>query len=89
MNIIVWVVAGGLIGWQASVFTGTDGRRDIILNVLAGSVGAVLGGWLLGGLVDAGSINQGDFSVPGLLVSLLGAVTLLVLVKFVRGAALR
>jgi uncharacterized membrane protein YeaQ/YmgE (transglycosylase-associated protein family) len=44
---------------------------------------------MLGGLVGAGSINQSDFSVPGLLVSLLGAVILLILVKFARGGALR
>lgn len=89
MNIIVWLVVGGLIGWLASMFMGTDARQGIIVNVVVGIVGAVLGGWLLGGLVGAGSINQGDFSVPGLLVSFIGAVILLILVKFVRGSALR
>lgn len=89
MNIIVWLVVGGLIGWLASMFMGTDARQGIIVNIAVGIVGAVLGGWLLGGLVGAGSINQGDFSVPGLLVSFLGAVILLILVKFVRGGTLR
>ena len=89
MNIIVWLVVGGLIGWLASLFMGTDGRQGILLNVVVGIVGAVLGGWLLGGLVGAGSINQGDFSMPGLLVSFLGAVILLILVRFVRSGALR
>ena len=89
MNLIVWLVVGGLIGWQASVFMGTDARQGVILNVVVGIIGAVLGGWLLGGLVGAGSINQGDFSMPGVLVSLLGAVFLLILVKFVRRSALR
>lgn len=89
MNIIVWLVVGGLIGWQASVFMGTDARQGIVLNVVVGIIGAALGGWLLGVLVGAESINQGDFSVPGVLVSLLGAVFLLILVKFVRGSALR
>ena len=89
MNLIVWLVVGGLIGWQASVFMGTDARQGIILNVVVGIIGAVLGGWLLGRLVGAGSINQSDFSVPGVLVSLLGAVILLILVRFVRRGALR
>lgn len=89
MNIVVWLVVGGLIGWLASMFMGTDARQGIIVNVVVGIVGAVLGGWLLGGLVGAGSINQGDFSLPGLLVSFLGAVILLILVKFVRGGTLR
>ena len=89
MNIIVWLVAGGLIGWLASMFMGTDGRQGIMLHVVVGIVGAALGGWLLGGLVGAGSINQGDFSVPGLFVSFLGAVILLIFFKFARGGALR
>jgi len=89
MNLIVWLVVGGLIGWQASVFMGTDARQGIILNVVVGIIGAVLSGWLLGRLVGAGSINQSDFSVPGVLVSLLGAVILLILVRFVRRGALR
>jgi uncharacterized membrane protein YeaQ/YmgE (transglycosylase-associated protein family) len=89
MNIIVWLVVGGLIGWQASVFMGPNARQGIILNVVVGIIGAALGGWLLGGLLGAESINQADFSVPGVLVSLLGAIFLLLLVKFVRGRALR
>lgn len=89
MTIIVWLVIGGLAGWQASVLVGTDSRQDMSLNIAAGIIGAVLGGWLLGGLVDAGSINRSDFRVSVVLVALLGAVFLLSLVKFVRNNALR
>jgi uncharacterized membrane protein YeaQ/YmgE (transglycosylase-associated protein family) len=89
MNVIVWLVIGGLIGWVASILMGTDGRQGIALNVVVGIVGAVLGGWLLSGVFGAGSINQGDFSVAGLVVSLLGAIILLFLVRLVRGGGLR
>jgi uncharacterized membrane protein YeaQ/YmgE (transglycosylase-associated protein family) len=78
-------VVGGLIGWVASMLMGTDGRQGIVLNVVVGIVGAVLGGWLFSGVFGAGSINQGDFSVAGLAVSLLGAIILLFLVKLIRG----
>jgi uncharacterized membrane protein YeaQ/YmgE (transglycosylase-associated protein family) len=64
---------------------GTDGRQGIVLNVVVGIVGAVLGGWLFSGVFGAGSINQGDFSVAGLAVSLLGAIILLFIVKLIRG----
>jgi len=89
MNVIVWLVVGGLIGWVASILMGTDGRQGVVLNVVVGIVGAVLGGWLLSGVFGAGSINQGDFSVAGLMVSLLGAIILLFLVRLVRGGGLR
>ena len=38
----------------------------------AGIVGSMLGGWLISPLVGAGTINQSDFSLGGLFVSLAG-----------------
>jgi uncharacterized membrane protein YeaQ/YmgE (transglycosylase-associated protein family) len=89
MNIIVWLVIGGLIGWVASVVMRTDGQQGILLNVVVGVVGAILGGWLLSPLVGVSTINQSNFSVPGLLVSLVGAVILLAVVNLVRRRSLR
>lgn len=86
MNLIVWLVVGGLIGWVASMIMGTDGRQGIILNVVVGIVGAFLGGWFLSGTFGSSTINQGNFSVSGLIVSLLGAIALLAIVRLVRGA---
>jgi uncharacterized membrane protein YeaQ/YmgE (transglycosylase-associated protein family) len=88
MNLIIWLVVGGLIGWVASLVMKTDAQQGLILNVVVGIVGAVLGGWLLSPLVGAGTVNQGDFSLMGLLVSFGGAVILLFIVNlFRRGAA--
>lgn len=85
MNFIIWLVVGGLIGWVASMIMKTDGQQGVILNVVVGIVGALLGGWLLSPLVGAGTVNQGDFSLMGLLVSLGGAVVLLFVVNLMRG----
>jgi uncharacterized membrane protein YeaQ/YmgE (transglycosylase-associated protein family) len=82
MNIIIWLVVGGLIGWAASTLM----RRPegILLNVVVGIVGAALGGWLLSPLVGVSTINQNNFSAPSLLVSFVGAVVLLVIVNLVQ-----
>jgi uncharacterized membrane protein YeaQ/YmgE (transglycosylase-associated protein family) len=87
MNFIIWIVVGGLVGWLASVVMGTDGRQGILLNVVVGIVGAFLGGWLLSGLLGSSTINQGDFSVSALVISLLGAIILLGILRVARGAA--
>jgi uncharacterized membrane protein YeaQ/YmgE (transglycosylase-associated protein family) len=81
MNILVWLLVGGLLGWIASLIMGTNDRQGIILNVVVGTVGALLGGWLLGGLFGSSTINQGNFSISGLGVSLLGAIILLALAR--------
>jgi uncharacterized membrane protein YeaQ/YmgE (transglycosylase-associated protein family) len=82
MNIIIWLVVGGLIGWAASTLMRT--QEGLLLNVVVGIVGAALGGWLLSPLVGVSTINQSNFSVPSLLVSFLGAVILLVIVNLVQ-----
>ena len=86
MNIIVWLVVGGLIGWVASMLMGTDGRQGIILNVVVGIVGAALGGWLFGAAFGTSTINQGNLSLGGIVVSLVGAVILIAALKLMRRA---
>ena len=88
MNLIIWLVVGGLIGWVASMIMRTDAQQGVLLNVVVGIVGALLGGWFISPLLGQGTINSGDFSLGGLLVSLLGAVVLLAVVNlFRRGRA--
>ena len=90
MNFIIWLIVGGIIGWLASMIMKTDAQQGIILNVIVGIVGAFLGGWL-GGMLGfgAGNINSGNFSLPGLLVSLVGAVVLLAIVNLFRRGRVR
>jgi uncharacterized membrane protein YeaQ/YmgE (transglycosylase-associated protein family) len=87
VNIVLWLVVGGLIGWVASAIMRT--REGLALNVVIGIVGAVLAGWLVSPLVGVSTVNQGNFSAASLLVSLLGAVLLLVIVNWARRAAVR
>ncbi len=83
MGIIVWLVMGGLVGWIASMIMGTDGQQGIILNIVVGIVGAMIGGWLIGPMLGAGSINDG-LTVMSFVVSLIGAVLLLAVVSLFR-----
>lgn len=83
MGIIIWLVMGGLVGWIASMIMGTNARQGIILNVVVGIVGALIGGWLIGPLVGAGSINEG-ITVMSFVVSLIGAVILLAIVNLIQ-----
>ena len=82
MNLIVWLVVGGLIGWVASMLMHSP--EGILMNVVVGIVGAFIGGWLLSPLIGAGTINSHDFSLGSLAVSLLGAVILLAVVNLFR-----
>ena len=89
MNFIIWLVVGGLIGWIASMIMRTDAQQGVILNVVVGIICAMLGGWLLAPMFGTGTINQNDFSLAGLGVSLLGAIILLAIVNLVRRGSVR
>jgi len=89
MDIIVWLIVGGVIGWLGSIAMRTDGQQGVLLNIVVGIVGAILGGWLLTPMLGSSTINQGNFSLPGLIVSFLGAVVLLAIVNLVRHGSTR
>jgi uncharacterized membrane protein YeaQ/YmgE (transglycosylase-associated protein family) len=84
INFIVWIIVGGMIGWLASLIMRTDAQPDALLNIVVGIVGAVLAGLLLTPLFGASTINSGNFSLPALLLSLLGALILLAVVNLFR-----
>jgi len=50
MNIIIWLVVGGILGWLASLVMRTDGQQGIFLNVVVGIVGALVAGFLIAAL---------------------------------------
>jgi uncharacterized membrane protein YeaQ/YmgE (transglycosylase-associated protein family) len=84
INFIVWIIAGALIGWVASIIMRTNNRQGLISDIIVGIVGAFVGGYFLSPLFNVGTINEGDFSIPALLVSLGGAVILLAISKLFR-----
>lgn len=89
INFIVWIIVGGLLGWIASMIMRTDAQQGPLLNIIVGIVGAFLAGLILNPLIGGGNINSGDFSLSGLLISLLGAVVLLAIVNLLRRGTVR
>ena len=89
MNFILWLIVGGIIGWIASMIMRTDAQQGIFLNIVVGIIGALLAGWLITPLVGGSTINQGNFSLSGLLISLVGAVVLLAIVNLFRRGRVR
>jgi len=84
MNFLLWVIVGGIIGWIASMIMKTNAQQGILLNIVVGVVGAFLAGMVLSPLFGTGTINQSNFSLPSLFVSLGGAVVLLAIVNLFR-----
>jgi uncharacterized membrane protein YeaQ/YmgE (transglycosylase-associated protein family) len=85
INLILWLLFGALVGWLASIVMRTNGQQGTVLNIVVGVVGAMIGGFLLGGP----TINSNVFNLSALLVSFVGAVILLAIVNLVRRGSIR
>lgn len=80
MGIISWIVLGGIAGWLASIITKRNDQMGCITNIIAGIVGAAVGGWvfsLFGGQGVTG------FNLPSLLVAFVGAAIVLAIVNLI------
>lgn len=89
INFLIWIILGGILGWIASMIMRTDAQQGTLLNIIVGIIGSFLAGMFLSPLFGVSTINQNNFSLPSLLVSLLGAVILLAIVNMFRRGSVR
>lgn len=75
MDLIIWLVIGGVIGWLASILMKTNAQMGIVANVIVGIIGAALGGWLAGVLGIAGG------RVMSYVIAVAGAAILIAILR--------
>ena len=83
MNLIIYLIAGAIVGYIASRIMRTNSQQGLILDIVVGVIGAFLAGYFISPLLGIGTINDA-ITIPTMLVTLLGAVVLLWLYKMIR-----
>ena len=78
MSIIGWIVLGSVAGWLASILMKRNSQMGLIANVIAGIVGAAVGGWVFSFFGGAGVTG---FNLTSLVVAFVGAVIVLAVVN--------
>ncbi len=82
MNLIIYLIAGALVGYVASRIMKTNSQQGLVLDIVVGVVGAFIAGYFVSPLLGVGTINDA-ITLPTLLVTLIGAVILLWIYKMV------
>jgi uncharacterized membrane protein YeaQ/YmgE (transglycosylase-associated protein family) len=82
MNFLIWLIVGAIVGWVATSLMGQ--RGGLLMNIIVGIVGAFVAGYILSPYLGIGTINQNNFSLPAMLVSVGGAVILLFVISLLQ-----
>jgi uncharacterized membrane protein YeaQ/YmgE (transglycosylase-associated protein family) len=83
MNLIIYLIAGAIVGYVASRIMHTNSQQGLILDIVVGVIGAFIAGYFISPLLGVGTINNA-ITLPTMLVTLIGSVILLWLYKLVR-----
>lgn len=83
VNLLLWILLGGVAGWIASMIMHRDSQMGALANIIVGVIGAVIGGFLFNLI---GLPGDTGFNFWTLLVAIVGAVVLLFLVGLVQRA---
>jgi len=82
MNIIIYLIAGAIVGYIASRIMRTNSQQGLLMDIVVGVVGAFLAGYFISPQLGVGTINDA-VTIPTMLVTLLGSVVLLWVYKMV------
>jgi uncharacterized membrane protein YeaQ/YmgE (transglycosylase-associated protein family) len=79
MNILLWIILGGIAGWSGSVLMASD--HSMLEDIILGIIGAFIGGFLMNSLDTPGVTG---FNIYSFLVALLGACMLLFIGRMIH-----
>jgi uncharacterized membrane protein YeaQ/YmgE (transglycosylase-associated protein family) len=84
LNLVLWLVIGGIVGWAAGQFMGGTGFGTIG-DIIVGIVGSYVGAFILQLIpgVAGVSFNEG-LSIGSLLTAFFGAVVLIFVVRLIK-----
>ena len=81
MNILIYLIIAAVIGWVATTIM--KDNSNLLINIIVAVVGAFLAGYFLSPIFKVGTINDG-ITIPTMLVTLLGSVILLIILRVFR-----
>jgi uncharacterized membrane protein YeaQ/YmgE (transglycosylase-associated protein family) len=73
MNIVMWILAGGALGWAGFRLLGINEQRGTIVSIIIGAMGGIIGGQLLAPMMSSSPIVSGDFNVQALFIAAVSA----------------
>jgi uncharacterized membrane protein YeaQ/YmgE (transglycosylase-associated protein family) len=77
MNIAIWILAGGAVGWGAYALLHANQRRGLMASIIIGVTGGLLGGEVIAPMFGAMTETSNALNPFALVVALAGAAACL------------
>ena len=84
MGILSWLIVGAIAGWVAGKLVPGDEGYGVIGTIIAGIVGALVGGWLFALLTNNEDWLTG-IDITTLIAAIVGAVIVVVVWQMITG----
>lgn len=82
LNILIYLLVAAVIGWIATMIM--RDRGGLLINIIVAVIGGFIAGYFLTPLFKISPIGVGAISLPAMLITLLGAIILLAIVRLIR-----
>jgi uncharacterized membrane protein YeaQ/YmgE (transglycosylase-associated protein family) len=79
MDIIIWLIVGGVAGWLAGMVV-KGGGFGLIGDIVVGIIGGLIAGWLLPRV----GLDIGGGIIAAIINSFIGAVILLIIIRLIK-----
>lgn len=67
MNIALWILAGGALGWLGYALVGYNEERGVVASVIIGAFGGFFGGKVIAPALSVAATVPDAFNMPALL----------------------
>jgi len=81
VGIVAWIVLGAIAGWITNLIMG--GGEGVIATIVLGIIGAVVGGWLAGTVLNIADVT--GVNIQSIVVAVIGAVIVVAAYRFFMG----
>jgi uncharacterized membrane protein YeaQ/YmgE (transglycosylase-associated protein family) len=87
MSIIGWLIVGAIAGFVASKVVPGDEGYGVLGGLIAGIVGALVGGWLFGLVTNGNWMNE--FDLGSIIAAIVGAIIVVFVWNMIAGRSRR
>jgi uncharacterized membrane protein YeaQ/YmgE (transglycosylase-associated protein family) len=82
MDIVGWIIVGGLAGWLSGAIVEHGGPTGCLANIVVGILGGLLGGWFATAVLDTDTPTG---FVGALVTAVLGAIVVRLILDALEG----